>query len=148
MARFDASHEPGTNIMTNDELRAVVQTLENGVRGVQTPLQRLEHLWHLPVAFLVIPVFALFNAGIPLEFGALADTLSHPVTLGVGLGPGARQVHRHHRRELAGAAAGHRSIAVGTRFSQIAGVRCWVASASPWPSSSPNSVSPSSRNYC
>ncbi|MCW8933711.1 MAG: Na+/H+ antiporter NhaA [Gammaproteobacteria bacterium] len=83
MQRFDASHQPGKSIMTNDKLRAVVQTLENGVHSVETPLQRLEHVWHIPVAYLVIPIFALANAGIPLSFGSLGGTLSHPVTLGV-----------------------------------------------------------------
>ncbi len=86
MVRFDASRQESADIMTNEKLFSVVQTLEQGVRGVQTPLQRLEHRWHLPVAFLVIPVFSLFNAGIPVEFGALGQTLTHPVTLGVMLG--------------------------------------------------------------
>lgn len=86
MGRFDASHRQDTNIMTNVQLHSVVQTLEHGVHAVQTPLQRLEHDWHLPVAFLVIPIFSLFNAGIPLDLGAMGGTLSHPVTLGVMLG--------------------------------------------------------------
>jgi NhaA family Na+:H+ antiporter len=86
MQRFDASHQPGKSIMTNDKLRAVVQTLENGVHSVEAPLQRLEHVWHMPVAYLVIPIFALTNAGIPLEFGSLSDSLTHPVMLGVSLG--------------------------------------------------------------
>jgi len=86
MQRFDASHEPGKSIMTNDKLRAVVQTLENGVHSVEAPLQRLEHAWHMPVAYLVIPIFALANAGIPIKLDALGDTMSHPVMLGVTLG--------------------------------------------------------------
>ena len=86
LARFDASYRPGASILTNEELRAVAQALGNGAIQVQAPLQRLEHLWNLPVAFLVVPVFALFNAGIPLDVGALATTLTHPVTLGVTLG--------------------------------------------------------------
>jgi len=86
MERFDASHQPGKSIMTNDKLRAVVQTLENGVHSVEAPLQRLEHIWHMPVAYLVIPIFALANAGIPLTFGSLGETLTHPVLLGVSLG--------------------------------------------------------------
>jgi len=86
IARFDKSYRPGTSIMNNEEQRAIVQTLENGVQLVETPLQRLEHSMHLPVAFLVIPVFAFFNAGIPLDMGALGETLSHPVTFGVMLG--------------------------------------------------------------
>ena len=86
MKRFDASHQPGKSIMTNVELRAVVQALENGVHSVEAPLQRLEHIWHMPVAYLVIPIFALANAGIPLASGSLGETLTHPVMLGVSLG--------------------------------------------------------------
>jgi len=86
MQRFNASHQPGKSIMTNDALRAVVQTLKNGVNSVEAPLQRLEHSWHMPVAYLIIPVFALANAGIPLELSSLGETLSHPVMLGVSLG--------------------------------------------------------------
>jgi len=86
MQRFDASHKPGMSIMTNDKLRAVVQTLENGVHSVEAPLQRMEHTWHIPVAFLVIPVFALANAGIPLAMDSLGETLTNPVMLGVSLG--------------------------------------------------------------
>lgn len=86
MQRFDASHQPGKSILTNAELHGVVQTLENGVQSVEAPLQRLEHYWHLPVAYLVIPIFALANAGIALDFPSLGDTLLHPVMLGVALG--------------------------------------------------------------
>ena len=86
MQRFKASHQPGQSIMTNDALRAVVQTLENGVHSVEAPLQRLEHAWHFPVAYLVIPVFALANAGITLDFSTLDETVMHPVMLGVSLG--------------------------------------------------------------
>ena len=122
VSRFDASHQQGGNIMTNEKLYAVVQTLEKSVRGVQTPLQQLEHGWHLPVAYLVIPIFALFNAGIPLQFGALGDTLTHPVMLGVMLGlllgkfigiTGACWLALH---------LGIAQLPSGTRFSQIAAV--------------------------
>jgi NhaA family Na+:H+ antiporter len=72
--------------MTNDKLRAIVQTLGNGIHEVEAPLQRLEHAWHLPVAYLVIPIFALFNAGIPLNLSGFGETLMHPVTMGVSVG--------------------------------------------------------------
>lgn len=86
MSRFEASHRPGQSIMTNVELRAVVQTLGNGVSSVQAPLQRLEHAWHMPVAYLVIPIFALANAGIPIDLASLGETMAHPVVLGVSAG--------------------------------------------------------------
>lgn len=85
MARFDASRTKAGNILANEGMQNVVETLERGVRGVRPPLQRLEHRLHLPVAFLVVPIFALFNAGIPLG-GEVAHPLSHPVFQGVMLG--------------------------------------------------------------
>jgi len=84
--RFDKNNELDHNILTNDKSRAVVQTLENVVHNVQAPLQQLEHTWHLPVAYIVIPIFALANAGIALDFSTMSTTLSHPVLQGVASG--------------------------------------------------------------
>ena len=84
--RFDASDRPDEGMLRNQELTSVVQALANGVRGVQTPLRRLEHRMHMPVAFLVLPVFALFNAGVPIDFANLGRALGQPVTLAVMLG--------------------------------------------------------------
>ena len=49
------------------------------------PLQRLEHTLHAPVNFLIMPVFALANAGVVLS-GVGVSELTQPVTLGVVLG--------------------------------------------------------------
>ena len=73
-------------IIHDNRSRALLQTLENGVHSVESPLQRLEHAMHMPVAFLIIPLFALANAGIPVELDALGQTLTHPVALGVMVG--------------------------------------------------------------
>lgn len=86
IANFVASRRQDDSLMTNEKLYAIVQNLEESVKGVQTPLQRLEHIWHLPVAFIVIPIFAIFNAGIPLQLGTLSENFSHPVMLGVTFG--------------------------------------------------------------
>ncbi len=122
MRRFDASHQPGKSIMTNDTLRAIVQTLENGVRSVEAPLQRLEHVWHVPVAYLVIPIFALANAGIPLEFGALGETLTDPVMLGVSLGLVLGKFVGITGASWLVLKLGVADLPKDTRFSQIAGV--------------------------
>ena len=122
IARFDASHEPGKNILTNEKLQTEVQALKNGVQQVETPLQRSLHIWHLPVAFLIIPVFALFNAGIPLEFGSLGETLSHPVTLGVGLGLIVGKFVGITGASWLALKLGIGQLPAGTRFIQIAGV--------------------------
>ena len=86
MERFDASQRPDMDIRTNEAQRIVLRTLERNIELVDTPLQRLEHLYHLPVALLVIPIFALANAGVPIAFDTIWAALHHPVTLGVTIG--------------------------------------------------------------
>jgi NhaA family Na+:H+ antiporter len=71
------------DIIHNSRFRSLVMSLGDGVRLVQAPAQRLEHVLHLPVAYLVIPVFALANAGIPVNFAGFGEYFRHPVSLGV-----------------------------------------------------------------
>jgi NhaA family Na+:H+ antiporter len=71
------------DIIHNNHLRSLVSSLGDGVQLVQAPAQRLEHNLHLPVAYLVIPIFALANAGIPVDFNGFGKYLDHPITLGV-----------------------------------------------------------------
>jgi len=122
MEGFDTSYRSNQDIMQNDALHAVVQTLENGINSVQPPLLRLENLWHFPVAYLVIPVFALFNAGIPLNFAVLGAALGDPVALGIGLGLVLGKFVG-----ITGASAlvlwlGIAQLPAGTSFRQLAGV--------------------------
>jgi NhaA family Na+:H+ antiporter len=46
----------------------------------------LEHLLHPWTSFVIVPLFALANAGIPLSSEALSDAASSRITLGVVLG--------------------------------------------------------------
>ncbi len=120
--RFDTSHQQGGNIMTNEGMYSVVQHLEKGARSVQTPLQQLDHSWHLPVAFLVIPIFALFNAGIPLRLGSLSGTMTHPVMLGVLFGLLLGKFIGITGACWIALKLGIGQLPSGTRFSQIAAV--------------------------
>jgi len=54
-------------------------------RTDQDPLYRLEHGLHIWVAFLILPLFALANAGVSLK-GLSIDFFMEPITMGVGLG--------------------------------------------------------------
>ncbi len=84
--RFSESGSPSKTIMENSEQQGVLQSMENYVHKMESPLQRMEHSLHIWVSFLIIPIFALANAGIPIEFSKLDDILIHPVTLGVSFG--------------------------------------------------------------
>ena len=74
------------NIVINDQLRARVRSLGEGVLLVQAPAQILERKMHLPSAYLVIPIFSLANAGIPIDWSSIADMITHPVSVGISLG--------------------------------------------------------------
>jgi NhaA family Na+:H+ antiporter len=120
--RFIANRRQDDSLMMNEKLYAIVQNLEVSVQGVQTPLQRLEHIWHLPVAFIVIPIFAIFNAGIPLQLGTLSETFAHPVTLGVTLGLVFGKFIGITGACWIALRLGIGQLPSGTRFSQIAAV--------------------------
>jgi len=83
--RFDRAGEEGRPLLSNSGQQDALHELEDAAEAVQAPLQRLEHSLHGVVAFGIIPLFALSNAGVVIPsdpFGALR----HPVTLGVILG--------------------------------------------------------------
>ncbi|WP_444941378.1 Na+/H+ antiporter NhaA [Microbulbifer sp. ZKSA004] len=83
---FDRCFRPGDKIIANDDLRARVMGLGNGVNLAQSPLQRMETRLHIPVGFVVIPIFALANAGIPVDSFSSSEAVLNPVTLGVIFG--------------------------------------------------------------
>jgi NhaA family Na+:H+ antiporter len=74
------------SIIRNDELRARVRALEESVHLVQAPAQILERKMHLPSAYLIIPIFAFANAGIPIEWSSFGSIIVHPVSLGIVAG--------------------------------------------------------------
>ncbi len=81
--KFEHLHESGKGIMQNSEQQKILQSMEEFVHCMESPLQRMEHGLHVWVSFLIIPLFALANAGIPIDLGSLGETFVHPVTLGV-----------------------------------------------------------------
>jgi Na+/H+ antiporter NhaA len=48
--------------------------------------ERLQHLFHPWTSYVIVPVFALANAGIAIDGGFLAHAFSSPVTLGILVG--------------------------------------------------------------
>jgi NhaA family Na+:H+ antiporter len=55
-------------------------------REAVSPLGRMEAQLHPWSAYLVLPVFALANAGVPLSLGGLGDALTSSIGLGIALG--------------------------------------------------------------
>lgn len=74
------------NLLKNDALRSRVRALGEGVQLVQAPAQILEHKMHLPSAYIVIPIFALANAGIFIDWSSIGDIIVHPISMGITFG--------------------------------------------------------------
>jgi NhaA family Na+:H+ antiporter len=82
---FDGTGPCGQSIVTDGRQQALVQSLEDACDRVQTPLQVFEHALAPWVAFLIVPLFALANAGVAFTGGVPhGDPLD--VTIGVALG--------------------------------------------------------------
>ncbi|HET9138595.1 Na+/H+ antiporter NhaA [Actinophytocola sp.] len=57
-----------------------------GMRAAISPNERLAALWHPWTSFVIVPLFALCNAGIVISMDFLAGAVTSPVTLGIVLG--------------------------------------------------------------
>ncbi|HEU0301596.1 MAG TPA: Na+/H+ antiporter NhaA [Longimicrobium sp.] len=82
---FDATGREGPGVLTDPRQQAAIQEMENACEAVQSPLQRIEHELHYWVAFGIVPLFALANAGVHLG-GNLGEAFTNPVAVGVILG--------------------------------------------------------------
>ncbi|MBV6469849.1 MAG: Na(+)/H(+) antiporter NhaA [Nitrospirae bacterium] len=85
LKRFEEVTSAERPPLANTERHHVTQRLEMEVKDVETPLQRLEHALHPWVTVVVMPLFALANAGITLDANGWAH-LTHPVALGIMVG--------------------------------------------------------------
>jgi Na+/H+ antiporter NhaA len=56
------------------------------LRTATSPNERLQHLYHPWTSYLVVPLFALGNAGIALDGASLGQAFSSPITLGILFG--------------------------------------------------------------
>ncbi len=85
LAQFK-SIDPNDNIptLTNEQLH-ILDEVKEDTNEIIPPLQRLEHAMHPFVTFLIIPIFALANAGVSVAID-LEQLFSTNVALGVFLG--------------------------------------------------------------
>jgi NhaA family Na+:H+ antiporter len=69
--------------LSNQRMALIAHAMERSAVAVQSPLQRIEHRMAPWVTFLIIPVFALSNAGIDLLSVNWNKALGSNITLGV-----------------------------------------------------------------
>lgn len=79
--KLDSNNNP---TLTEDQLH-VLEEIQTTTKDAISPLHRLEHSLHSFVSFIVMPIFALANAGITFSSDIIANATSN-VTLGVTFG--------------------------------------------------------------
>ncbi len=67
----------------SERQKAILLKLQANIENIGTPAARLESQLHLPVALIVIPLFALANAGIAIDFSSIGTTIMTPISLGI-----------------------------------------------------------------
>ncbi|MCH9741134.1 MAG: Na+/H+ antiporter NhaA [Epsilonproteobacteria bacterium] len=77
------SYPVATDHTMHERQKAILVNIGDRIDAVRTPSARLEHDLHLPVALVVIPLFALANAGISIDFNSMGTTIMEPVSLGI-----------------------------------------------------------------
>jgi len=85
LRQFEMPHRKPT-IILNPLQQSAVEAIQRASERVQSPLQRLEHILHPWVAFLILPLFALANAGVSLLGGQAQIDWGSRVLWGVALG--------------------------------------------------------------
>lgn len=82
---FD-SQLPTHDDWMNQKIAALAHNIEATAVSVQSPLQRMEHALTPWITFLIVPIFALVNAGVDVRGLDWQTAFGQPVTLGIVLG--------------------------------------------------------------
>jgi len=83
---FENGKRSGETMLQSDGQHQLADHMGNTIRAASTPLQRWHSGLETPVAILVLPLFALFNAGVHLSADSVNNALSSPVSWGIMLG--------------------------------------------------------------
>ena len=62
---------------------SLVSDIGQNVQAASTPLQRWEMGLIVPIAVIILPLFALFNAGFPITQELVIRGVSSPITIGI-----------------------------------------------------------------
>ncbi len=76
---------PNRSTLTTPKQHRTIQTIKQVSTDAETPLQKIEYALHPWVAFVIMPLFALANAGMVIG-SDFFSSLINPVSLGVSLG--------------------------------------------------------------
>jgi NhaA family Na+:H+ antiporter len=75
-----------TPMLHDAERHELAETMVESAQKATTPVQRWERLFERPVSLFIMPLFALANAGIPIDSRMLARAAAEPLAQGIVLG--------------------------------------------------------------
>jgi len=75
-----------TDYSLHEKQKAILINMSERIDSIQSPSARLEQALHLPVSLIVIPLFALANAGISINFAEVDEAILEPISLGIIIG--------------------------------------------------------------
>jgi Na+:H+ antiporter, NhaA family len=90
--------------------------------GAVSPLARIEHRLLPWTSFVILPLFALANAGVQLSSSAFADALRSPVSVGIVVGRVAGKIAGIGLATWVATRAGVARLPEGVRFAHVLGV--------------------------
>lgn len=70
----------------HERAEQALSQLETLTQGTESPLDRLEHKLAPWSSYVIVPIFALANAGVALSGEMVSNAVNSPVTLGVAMG--------------------------------------------------------------
>ncbi len=84
-ATIEAQAANGVRHAMDPERFATISVLSRTLDAANSPLQRFEYMVRPWVTFVILPVFALFNAGVAIDASAMRTLVSVPLGIAAGL---------------------------------------------------------------
>ncbi len=76
----------GQSWFDSHKRQSLLQSVQRAARETTSPVERLETTLHPWVSFVILPLFALANAGVPLEASAFTESVALAVVVGLLFG--------------------------------------------------------------
>lgn len=86
LARIESANVPDAHVLEDPEQQHVAFEIRDATCHVAAPLQRIEHALQPFTTYIVLPLFALANAGVTVSGIGVGELIMQPVTLGIFFG--------------------------------------------------------------
>ena len=111
-------------MVVDEDQRELMKKIQCSVNDLDSPLQRLEDSLHDVSNYLILPIFALANAGVQIIGGSSEQTLFNPISIGILAGLVLGKPIGIFLAVLLSSATGVASMPDGVTKLQILGVGC------------------------